>query len=75
MFAAGNFQAPMLVHDTVPPGVPALQRLKAEVTYKFEKTERGGRVRITTQNAEALQSVHDFLKFQIADHHTGDAMK
>jgi hypothetical protein len=75
MFAAGNFQAPMLVHDAVPPGVPALQRLKAEVTYRFEKTERGGRVRITTANDEALEAVHDFLKFQIADHKTGDPMK
>ena len=28
MFAAGNFQAPMLVHDETPPGVPAMQKLK-----------------------------------------------
>jgi len=75
MFAAGDFQAPMLVHDTVPPGVPAMQRLKAGIAYKYEKTDRGGRVVITTQNAEALEAIHDFLKFQIADHKTGDPMK
>ena len=75
MFAAGNFQAPMLVHDTVPPGVPTMQRLKNEIAYKYEKTGRGGRVFITTQNAEALEAIHDFLKFQIADHKTGDPMK
>jgi hypothetical protein len=75
MFAAGDFQAPMLIHDTVPPGVPTLQRLKSEVTYRFEKSDRGGRVRIATQNAEALLAVHDFLKFQIEDHKTGDPMK
>jgi hypothetical protein len=55
--------------------VHVLQRLKAEIAYQFEKTERGGRVRITTQNAEAIEAVHDFLKFQIADHDTGDPMK
>ena len=55
MFAAGDFNAPMLVHDKVPPGVPVLQRLKAEVKYEFTRTERGGTVRITTANAEALR--------------------
>ena len=75
MFAAGNFQAPMLVHDTVPPGVPTMQRLMSEISYRYEKTDRGGRVRITTQNAEAVEAIHDFLKFQIADHKTGDPMR
>lgn len=72
MFAAGDFNAPMLIHDRVPPGVPALQRLKAEVKYEFQKTERGGMVRITTSNPEALSAVHEFLRFQIDDHQTGD---
>jgi len=31
MFADGNFQAPMLIHDQAPPGVPTLQRLKAAI--------------------------------------------
>jgi hypothetical protein len=73
MFAEGNFQAPMLIHDKVPPGVPTLQRLKAAITYKFEKLDSGGRVRITTKNAEALSALYEFLRFQIADHQTGDA--
>lgn len=72
MFAAGDFNAPMLIHDQVPPGVPVLQKLKSEVTYKFEKSDRGGRVLIATKNPQALQAVHDFLRFQISDHQTGD---
>ena len=72
MFAAGNFRAPMLVHDQTPPGVPALQRLKAEVSYSFAEIPNGGRVRIATKNKEALAGVHEFLKFQISDHNTGD---
>ena len=72
MFAAGDFKAPMLVHDQVPPGVPVLEKLKAEVNYRFESLDRGGAVRITTKNPEALKAVHAFLQFQIKDHHTGD---
>jgi hypothetical protein len=74
MFASGNFRAPMLIHDQVPPGVPTLQRLKAEVRYRFEEIPNGGRVRIATKNMEALPAVHEFLKFQIADHRTGDVL-
>src|SRR4051794_34801244 len=75
MFAAGNFNAPMLVHDRVPPGVPVMEKLKAEVRYQFVETERGGTVRIATANADALKAVHEFLKFQIADHRTGDGLE
>jgi hypothetical protein len=74
MFAAGNFQAPMLVHDRTPPGVPVLEKLKDQVTYRYEPVDRGGRIRIRTKNAEALKAVHEFLRFQIEDHKTGDPM-
>jgi hypothetical protein len=73
MFAAGNFEAPMLIHGPTPPGVPTLQRLKAEITYRYEKLGRGGRVTISTKNAEAVEAIHDFLRFQIFDHMTGDS--
>jgi hypothetical protein len=74
MFAAGNFQAPMLIHDQVAPGVPTLQRLRAEVSYRFEGIPDGGLVRIATKNKEALSAIHEFLKFQISDHRTGDIL-
>ena len=44
MFAAGDFQIPMLVHAEVPPGVAAMKELKSEIMYKFEKLDQGGRV-------------------------------
>lgn len=75
MFAEGDFQAPMLTHATTPPGTPVMQRLKHEIRYQFEKSERGGRVRITTSNPEALAAVHEFLRFQIEEHQTGDPAK
>jgi len=73
MFSAGNFEAPMLTHGKTPPGVSVLQKLKTEITYEYEGIERGGRVHITTNNKEALAAVHEFLRFQIADHQTGDS--
>jgi hypothetical protein len=72
MFKEGDFSTPMFTHGEVPPGVPAMTRLKSEITYKFEPIEHGGRVRITTANAEALAGIHDFLRYQIKDHQTGD---
>lgn len=73
MFGNGNFDAPMLTHGKVPPGVPVLQKLKAEVSYTFEEIENGGRVRIKTNNQEALAAIYEFLRFQISDHQTGDS--
>ena len=36
------------------------------------ETANGGRVNIFTSNRETLDAVHEFLKFQIAEHKTGD---
>jgi hypothetical protein len=74
MFADGNFNAPVFIHDQTPPGVSVMQRLKTEIKYEFEKISRGGRLRITTSNAEALAAIQDFLRFQIKEHKTGDPM-
>jgi hypothetical protein len=73
MFAAGDFSAPMLIHVQNPPGTAEMKRLRAVIQYKLENTEQGGRIRITTKNSDALQAVHAFLRFQIADHQTGDS--
>jgi hypothetical protein len=73
MFANGNFEAPMLIHGQTPPGVPVMKSLSAEIKYHFEETARGGLVRITTSNAQGLAAVHEFLRFQIKEHQTGDS--
>jgi PHP family Zn ribbon phosphoesterase len=73
MFAAGNFEAPFLVHAVNPPGVATMKELREKIEYKFGNIDRGGRVRIRTSRGEALKAVHDFLRFQIKEHHTGDS--
>ena len=74
MFAEGNFNAPMLIHDQTPPGVPVMQELKNEIKYNFEEIDRGAAVRISTKNPLALKAIHDFLRFQIKEHKTGDSL-
>lgn len=72
MFSDGNFAAPMLVHAETPPGVEMMKKLKSEIRYQYKETERGALVRISTGNADALQAIHDFLRYQIKEHMTGD---
>jgi hypothetical protein len=75
MFGAGNFEAPMFVHDTrTVPGVAALAAMKSSLKYTYSETPGGGRVDIVSTNAEAVKAVHQFLRFQITDHKTGDPL-
>jgi hypothetical protein len=73
LFAEGNLNVPMFIHGTTPPGVPVMEKLHDQIQYKFQETEAGGRVRIRTEDKQAIKAVHEFLKFQIAEHQTGDS--
>jgi hypothetical protein len=71
-FAKGDFEIPMFVHDTVPPGVPEMKRLREKIRYSFAETPAGGRVILATSDKVALDAIHKFLRFQIEEHKTGD---
>jgi hypothetical protein len=71
-FSEGDFDIPMFVHGTTPPGVPEMKRLKDKITYTFRETPAGGRVVIATTDPDALAAIHKFLSFQIDEHHTHD---
>jgi hypothetical protein len=72
MFADGDFNTPMFVHDTIPPGAPEMKRLRAEIHYSFEETPNGGQVVVSSSDKAALLAIHQFLRFQIEEHKTGD---
>ena len=74
MFGQGNFNLPMLVHGQEPPGVDAMKRLKSSISYAPENLPNGGRLQITTANSEAINAVHEVLRFQIQEHKTGDSL-
>jgi hypothetical protein len=73
MFSDGNFEAPMLIHATDVPGTASMSSLKNRIRFAYVETPGGGRLDIFTTDAAALAAVHEFLRFQIADHRTGDS--
>lgn len=74
MFGAGDFEAPMLVHDTKEvPGIKVLAERKDKVRYRYADTPTGGRVDILTTDRQALAALHSFLQYQIKEHQTGDS--
>ena len=74
-FAAGDFAIPHFVHDQEPPGVKVMQERKSELGYKAERLKNGARLVITAKSPETMKALHDFLRFQINEHETGDALE
>lgn len=75
MFGAGDFSNPMFVHDGVPPGVTTMKLMKSAIHYTYEETPAGGRIRIKSEDPIAVAATHDFLRFQITEHQTGDPLE
>jgi len=75
LFGEGDFSIPMFVHDSIPPGVTSMKLLKEKIDYTYEQIDAGGRVSIVTGDPLARAAIHDFLRFQITDHGTGDPLE
>ena len=73
-FADGRFDTPFQTHGEVPPGVAEMQSGKHNITYRYADLPQGGAVRILTKDAQSLNAVHAFLRYQITEHRTGDAI-
>jgi hypothetical protein len=71
-FAAGDFAKPMFIHDKMPDGAEMMRTRKDAIRYRYEERPAGARVVITTDDPEARAAIHQFLRFQIAEHRTGD---
>jgi hypothetical protein len=74
MFGRGDFDVPMLVHDTNDiPGVSILSARADRVAYRYRETPNGGCLDMITTDPEALEALHAFLRYQIREHQTGDS--
>jgi hypothetical protein len=63
MFGEGNFDAPMLVHDSKNvPGTKEMTEGKGAIRYQYVEAAKGGRVDIVSLDPAALAAVHQFLK-------------
>lgn len=74
-FARGDFGKPFQTHNEVPPGVAEMKKAASAISYRYEDIAQGGAVRITTTDGKALAAIHDFLRYQIAEHQTGDPLR
>jgi len=73
-FAQGDFTDPHEVHAETPPGVPTMKARKDKITYQFESIANGAKVIITAEDPKALKAIHDYLRYQIREHKTGDPL-
>jgi hypothetical protein len=70
-FRLGDFRVPGFVHAQQVPGTDVMARLKDRITYSYSELPRGGQIRITTTDHEALHAIHEFMAFQRRDHRAG----
>jgi len=73
-FARGEFDKPFATHGEVPPGVPVLIARQKQLSYRYDERTSGGAVVIATNDAAALAALHQFLRYQIVEHKTGDPL-
>jgi hypothetical protein len=70
-FTEGDFHTPAFVHMQQVPGTAIMAAKRGVITYIVRDLPRGGEVRITTHDPEALAAVHEFIAFQRTDHRAG----
>ncbi len=51
-----------------------MAKLKTQIQYHYGEIANGGRVTISSSNQEAVEAIHNFLRFQITEHRTGDPL-
>jgi len=73
-FAEGAFEKPVATHAELPPGAALMAANKQLITYRYEERADGASVVIETADADTLKAIHDFLRYQIVEHKTGDPL-
>lgn len=68
-FQSGDFSTPEFVHMRTMPGTDVMKAKKDLITYSYADLPRGGEVRITTKDPDALAAIKQFMSAQQMDHH------
>ena len=71
-FGSGDFSTPAFVHMQTVPGTRVMAEKRSLIVYAVNDLPRGGEVRMTTRDAEALAAIHEFLAFQRSDHRVAE---
>jgi hypothetical protein len=68
-FQAGDFSTPAFVHMQQMPGASVMAKKRDVIVYTYSDLPRGGAVRMTTSDPEALAAIHEFMGAQREEHH------
>ena len=74
-FSRGDFGKPFQTHAEVPPGVRVMRKYARLISYRYEELPHGGIVHIRSADSRARHALHGFLRYQIAEHQTGDTIR
>lgn len=74
-FAEGDFTVPEAVHGREPSGVSTMKRLSEKIEFSYDNLPAGGTIVIDSDDPEAIEAIHEFLRFQIKDHGTDDPLE
>jgi hypothetical protein len=70
-FMNGDFSTPAFVHAQEVPGTDIMSARREHIEYRYQDLPRGGELRLTTSDPEALLAIHEFMAFQREDHRAG----
>jgi hypothetical protein len=51
-----------------------MKKLRKEIQYEVQETTNGAQVKVSSREPQAIVAIHEFLRFQIQDHQTGDPL-
>lgn len=73
-FGTGSFDKPLATHAELPPGAAVMAANASKIAYRYEEREAGGAVVVESRDAVTLAAIHEFLRYQIVEHKTGDPL-
>ena len=73
-FASGAFDKPVATHGELPPGAAAMTANAALIRYRYEERADGASVVLETADRDTRKAIHEFLRYQIVEHKTGDPL-
>jgi hypothetical protein len=73
-FATGAFDKPLATHGELPPGAATMAANAALIRYRYEERSNGASVVLETADPETRRAIHEFLRYQIVEHKTGDPL-
>ncbi len=73
-FAKGEFGKPVETHAELPPGTATMTTNRHLITYRYNERVDGAEVVISSSDAATLAAIHEFFRYQIVEHKTGDPL-